>query len=216
MIFTAIDIKEFFSILSKTMNTNRSYLSDLDSIVGDGDLGITMGDGFSAAASTTTESSETDIGKLLYVAGKSISSAAPSTMGTLMASGILCAAKALRGSTQIGLEGIVLLMKAWLEGAANLGKAKRGEKTFLDGLAPAVDILVAANAVTDDPIVVIAKAAIAATQGAQDTVGMLAVHGRATIRGEGSRSILDPGAVVASLIMKSLSETVQKKSGQLN
>ena len=49
-----------------------------------------------------------------------------------------------------------------------------------------------------------AKAAAAAQKGFENTVGMLAVHGRAATRGEASRKLQDPGAAVAALLMKAL------------
>ena len=72
-------------------------LINLDSIVGDGDLGLTMSDGFVAAYKAVAESEETDAGRILYNAGKAMSTAVPSTMGTLMASGLMQAGKVLKG-----------------------------------------------------------------------------------------------------------------------
>lgn len=59
-----------------------------------------------------------------------------------------------------------------------------------------------------DTKVMAAEGAKAAKQGAENTVGMLAVHGRAAIRGEESRKLLDPGAVVASLIVEALDKSL--------
>ena len=75
--------KEFtglFERFSKVMEENRRYLIQLDSVVGDGDLGLTMDDGFKAAYRAVRDSEENDIGKLLYGAGKAMSVAVPSTM----------------------------------------------------------------------------------------------------------------------------------------
>ena len=38
---------------------------------------------------------------------------------------------------------------------------------------------------------------------------MLAMHGRAAIRGEQSRDMMDPGAMVASLIFQALYKTAE-------
>ena len=46
------------------------------------------------------------------------------------------------------------------------------------------------------------EAALAARQGYEGTLGMLAKHGRMAIRGEASRAYLDPGAAVAALLVR--------------
>ena len=136
-----MDKQFIIKLLESTKNImaeNQDYLIDLDSIVGDGDLGLTMSDGFAAAFSAVSDTSETDLGKILYLAGKAMASAVPSTMGTLMASGLMSAGKALRGTSEIDLKGIANLYAAYMEGVASRGKAKTGEKTFLDGIDPAI------------------------------------------------------------------------------
>ena len=77
-----------------------------------------------------------------------------------------------------------------------------GDKTFLDGLYPAIEALDnAINSGIDE-----AEAARLAAQAAwtafENTKGMLAKHGRMAIRGEQSRELLDPGAAVAALLMR--------------
>lgn len=186
------------------MAENREYLINLDSVVGDGDLGLTMSDGFLAAYEAVTEKGETDAGRLLYQAGKAMSTAVPSTMGTLMASGLMQAGKALKGNTELSPGQVAELFQAYLEGVANRGKAKIGDKTFLDGLAPGVEALKEAVEAGEDLPTASAKAAAAAQKGFENTVGMLAVHGRAATRGEASRKLQDPGAAVAALLMKAL------------
>lgn len=186
------------------MAENREYLINLDSVVGDGDLGLTMSDGFLAAYEAVAEKGETDAGRLLYQAGKAMSTAVPSTMGTLMASGLMQAGKALKGNTELSPGQVAELFQAYLEGVANRGKAKIGDKTFLDGLAPGVEALKEAVEAGEDLPTASAKAAAAAQKGFENTVGMLAVHGRAATRGEASRKLQDPGAAVAALLMKAL------------
>lgn len=194
----------FLDEAQKLMNENRDYLIELDSVVGDGDLGLTMGDGFLAAYEAVKEGREPDAGKLLYGAGKAMSVKVPSTMGTLMASGLMQAGKALKGSTRLQINDIAVLFSAYEEGVKKRGKAEPGDKTFLDGLHPAVQELTKA-AEDNFPLPEAAKkAAQAAEEGFRDTTNLVAVHGRAATRGEASRGLQDPGAAVAMLLMKAL------------
>jgi len=203
-----VDIIGLLEALKDVMGENRDYLIALDSVVGDGDLGLTMSNGFKAAYQAVAETEEQDIGKILYGAGKAMGSAVPSTMGTLMASGLMNAGKVLKGKTQINLSGLHSLFYAYMEGVMNRGKAKIGEKTFLDGLFPAVESI-GESAAKGETFKEAAQAALkAAEKGFNDTATMIAVHGRAAMRGEASRNLEDPGAAVAKLMMQALLQSI--------
>ena len=94
-------IVKMLAEISTIMNENKDRLIELDSVVGDGDLGLTMTKGFAAASEFAAGSDETDAGKMLYGAGKAMSSAAPSTMGTLMSIGLMQGGKVLKGKTEL-------------------------------------------------------------------------------------------------------------------
>ena len=206
-------IKKLFEQWSIIMLSNKKYLIEIDSVVGDGDLGLTMSDGFKAAYLAVADSEETDIGKIFYNAGKKMSSAVPSTMGTLMASGLMQAGMALKGKDVLSLGDIVQLFEAYKQGVEFRGKAKAGEKTFLDGIAPAVDSL-KEDLAKGETISVAARNALKASEkGSEMTKTMLAVHGRAATRGESSRELLDAGSVVAVLMMKGFVEFVNLLEG---
>ena len=70
-------------------------------VVGDSDLGLTMSDGFRAASEAANACELTDVGKLCYQAGQAMATAVPSTMGTLMASGLMNSGKVLKGMEQL-------------------------------------------------------------------------------------------------------------------
>lgn len=197
-------LKEIQDIMAE----KKDYLIKLDSVVGDGDLGLTMSDGFAAAYKSVSEGNETDIGKILYNAGKAMSIAVPSTMGTLMASGLMQAGKALKGTTELEPIDVATIFEAYCEGVANRGKAKVGDKTFLDGFDPAVKTLKSALEVGEELGVAASKAREAAEKGFENTTTMIAVHGRAATRGEASRTLQDPGASVAMLIFKAFDNSL--------
>lgn len=197
-------LAEFKNIMCE----HKDYLIELDSVVGDGDLGLTMSDGFTAAHKAVESTDETDIGKMLYFAGKAMATAVPSSMGTLMASGFMQAGKTLKGKTELAPMDVYTLFEAYFEGVANRGKAKVGEKTFLDGLHPALVSLKASLEAGESLQDAATKAAEAAEKGFENTTTMVAVHGRAATRGEASRSLKDPGAAVAMLMMKAFKKSL--------
>lgn len=194
--------------MKEIMAENRDYLIQLDSIVGDGDLGLTMSDGYLAAYNAVADGQVTDAGKLLYMAGKAMSIAVPSTMGTLMASGFMQAGKVLRGKTELNDQDIIALFTAYMDGVMNRGKAEIGDKTFLDGLNPALIALKEKIAAGDSLQSAAIAAEEAAVKGFENTATMIAVHGRAATRGEQSRNLKDPGAAVAMLLMRAFASSV--------
>lgn len=192
-------VKLFF-YWAQIMQQQKNHLIELDSIVGDGDLGLTMSDGFSAAYQAIATSEEHDIGKLFFLAGKSMANSVPSTMGTLMAAGLIQVGKDFKGKTALLPKDFTIIFSSYLRGVQNLGQAQLGEKTFIDGLYPAI---IALNSADNSNWRQVARQALAAAkQGVLDTQTMLAKHGRAATRGEASRALLDPGAYVAELLME--------------
>ncbi|HIZ45312.1 MAG TPA: dihydroxyacetone kinase subunit L [Firmicutes bacterium] len=210
MILNVEDFRHLFEEWSRVMDKNKDYLIKLDQVAGDGDLGLSMSDGFHAMKEEAENSSIEDIGILLYNAGKTMNSKASSSLGTLISSGFIEAGKVFKGKTEISGCEIGTFLNAFQKGIINRGKAKVGEKTFLDGFDPAVRIMTA-NHSEEKVGIELRKAAEAAQEGSASTVGMLACWGRAARRGEDSRQILDPGSVVAALLITSLSKYVNEK-----
>lgn len=196
---------KMLSEISAIMQENKDHLIALDSVVGDGDLGLTMTKGF-AVAHETAAKGEADAGRMLYNAGKAMSSAAPSTMGTLMALGLMQGGKVLKGKTELTNEDIADFAAAYFEAVMTRGKAKLGEKTFLDGFHPGVVALKEALAAGESLAEGTAKAAVAAEEGFKAAKTMLAVHGKPAVKGEASRNMDDPGACVAMLIWQAIAK----------
>ncbi|MBO0411085.1 DAK2 domain-containing protein [Enterococcus hulanensis] len=201
-------ILNYLKELSSIMNEKKDYLIELDSVVGDGDLGLTMSDGVKSAYEAIKISKEKDLGQLLFTAGKAMSSAVPSTMGTLMASGFMQAGKAFKGKETMEFEEITELLRSYAEGIMNRGKAKPGEKTFIDGLLPAIYKMDEALAKGLNERQVMEAGMNGAIEGYNSTATMLAVHGRAATRGEASKKLKDPGAAVAVLMLQALEKSV--------
>ena len=104
------------------------------------------------------------------------------------------------------------MFEAYLAGVADRGRAKVGEKTFLDGLFPAVEAMKKADGENRDLKETARLACEAAGKGFESTATMVAVHGRAATRGEASRKLKDPGAAVAVLMMQAYQEWAARKT----
>src|SRR5215475_11033119 len=116
------------------LDADADELTRLDALQGDGDLGRTAR--LIAAALRQACAEATDgPAALLRGCGAKIASAAPSSSGTLVASGFLAAAKAI--SADAG-DPLVVALSAGIAGIAHRGKAQPGDRTMLDALAPAL------------------------------------------------------------------------------
>ena len=144
----AKDIKAILNKMSELMAANKDWLTKLDAEIGDGDLGLTMPKGFGKAAETIAALEETDIGIIFSKAGLTIAQTAPSTMGTLVASGFMKSGKAIKGKQELALADVVEVIAQFEEGIMARGKSQPGGKTILDALHPHADAPSTAPAVT--------------------------------------------------------------------
>ena len=124
-ILSADKLPALFDSVAARMDTVADELCEMDARMGDGDLGLTMRRGFAAVPEFLRETDEPDLGKKLVKAGMKMASIAPSTMGTLMASGIMGGGKALTGATQIVAAAYLAFLDAFCAGIAKLGKCQR-------------------------------------------------------------------------------------------
>lgn len=198
------DIREQFAKINATMEENKELLTQLDSAIGDGDLGLTMTTGFAAIVKFFEGDVGPDIGKTLMQAGMAMNNAASSTMGTLLSSAILRMGQTVRNKTELDEADLVEMFNAGINGTQERGKAEVGDKTILDALVPAVEAFAASIEKGEGTKEAFSQAAIAAEQGFDGTAEMVSKHGRGHYYGEKSRGHKDPGAAVGMLIFQAL------------
>ena len=184
-------MKEFIEALEKLalgLEANSEEFTRLDSEAGDGDLGLTAGK-IAVGIRTALAEPGDSVKQLVLALGKEISKAAPSTFGTLYASGFLAAGLALNDEDD-ALTQLKTGLQAALEKIAQRGKSEEGQRTLLDALGPGSR---AASLATDIPSA-LASAAVAAGEGVEATKAMTPQHGRAGWIGERAKGIADAGA----------------------
>ncbi|HRD21805.1 MAG TPA: DAK2 domain-containing protein [Candidatus Nanopelagicus sp.] len=184
--------------VAKALENNSKRFEELDSAAGDGDLGITAGkiaEGIRSGISLSTGDLKAD----LMMLGREISKSAPSTFGTLFATGFIRASGVVSNEYS-PLENVQKGFKAAFEGIAARGKASIGERTLLDALAPALTALNDASDLRSS----LSSAAIAARAGAKATAEMMPRHGRAGWIGERAKGLEDAGANVIAVVFEAL------------
>jgi dihydroxyacetone kinase len=180
-------------------------LNQLDGIAGDGDLGLTAQRAATAIRSAV-ESGASDLPTLLRLCGRNVAREAPSTAGTLAASGMLAAGAAARDLGTAGADavgGTAALLRAAQEGIEKLGGAKIGDKTLLDALIPAVQRFSEVAKTGSTLQLATDEAATAARRGAAATATMEPRTGRAGWLPERSRGHVDAGAHLTALAFES-------------
>ena len=196
------DIRTIVSAIADIMTEKRDELIRLDSAMGDGDLGLTMEKGFAAAREEAATTDEQDLGKLLMKIGMAIARAAPSTMGTLVATGFMSGGKAVTGATALGIREIAVFFEAFTAGIMQRGKSKQGDKTLVDVLVPATEALQTAVADGADMPGAFRTLRSAAADGRAKAKEMVAQHGRLAYYQEKSKGHEDPGAVACTYILQ--------------
>jgi dihydroxyacetone kinase-like protein len=174
--------------IAMRMETIADELNALDGLLGDGDLGVTMTRGGRALVDILPKL-PADVGMALMACAQSMTKVSGSSYGTLLATGLLAAAKATRGRTEVPWSETAALLRTALEAMMTRGKASLGDKTVLDAL----DAAATAAQEKSDPAEIL-RAATASVETTLDRMrNMQAKIGRARIFGERSVGLDDPG-----------------------
>lgn len=190
-------------------------LGRLDAIAGDGDHGIGMQRGATAAlaAAEKAHAAGAGAGGTLAAAAAAWSDRAGGTSGSLWGTGLRTLADRLgdedapdRGALSAGVH-------AAAQSVQTAGKAQLGDKTMLDALLPFADVLgreVAAGVRGADAW---AHAAAEATKSAEATAQLAPRVGRARPHVNKSLGTPDPGAVSLALVVTAVGSVLEAQKG---
>ena len=194
------DLVAYLEAVATRIHEQRAYLTQLDSPIGDADHGTNLDRGFSAVAIKLPEVRDSDLGTALKMVGMTLVGTVGGASGPLYGTAFLRAGGVLAGRDTAEFADLVAALRAAYEGVQQRGKARRGEKTMLDALGPAVEALEADRDAGTDPLQAVRNAVTAAEHGLQATIPMLATKGRASYLGERSIGHQDPGATSTFLM----------------
>ncbi len=185
-------------------------LRDLDARIGDGDLGFTVSKGLEGVTEALPGLKGMPPGDQLARAGMAFNRVASSTFGVLFATALMRGGGSIRGNENPGAGDVAAIGRAALEGMMDRGKAKLGDKTLLDVLAPAIDAFeesLEGGASLPDA----ADAAVAACEkGVEATVSMQSKVSRASWLGERSIGVQDPGGTAVLYMLRAAADWVRE------
>src|SRR5947199_4551907 len=173
------DIMRWLECTAAVLRENRTYLTELDSAIGDADHGINMDRGFSAVRSKFPTMESIDIASQLRTVGSTLVSTVGGASGPLYGTAFLRAGGAVANKRELTSADVVAMLDAFTGGIVARGKAQPREKTMVDALTPAV--AAAKLAMNDGASLdeITQRAAAAAEEGMKATIPLLATKGRA-------------------------------------
>lgn len=182
--------------IAGALDAAEPRLTELDSLAGDGDLGLSMQRG-AAALRLLPEAAFADAQTLLAAMAEALRRALGGSSGPFYATALLRAARCLPPEPSQA-DWAAALGEA-VEAISMLGGATPGDRTMLDALAPA------ARALQEGTLGAVARAA---EEGAAATATMLPRLGRASYLGARALGAPDAGAAAVAIWLRALADAV--------
>jgi phosphoenolpyruvate---glycerone phosphotransferase subunit DhaL len=201
------DVVAWIKAVAEMIAENSSYLTQLDSDIGDADHGANMDRGFKAVIKKMPEINDKDIGTIFKTVGMTLISTVGGAGGPLYGTWFLQAGMKTAGKLELTPVDWAEALEASLNGIVMRGKAEPGDKTMVDALTPAVGALKQAVQENQPLNVALELCAEAAKKGMEATIPLVARKGRASYLGERSAGHQDPGATSSYLMLKVAAET---------
>lgn len=206
-----VSLDQLVSWLSRftvLVTENRSYLTELDSAIGDADHGSNMARGMAAVMEKTAAAPSTAVDEFFKLVGMTLVTSVGGASGPLYGTFFLRFGTTAGAVAKLDSAGLAAALRAGLGGVVARGKAELGDKTMFDAMSPAVDAFDAEVTAGADIAASAAGAAAAAAAGRDATEPLVARKGRASYLGDRSAGHLDPGATSTALLFQALSEAL--------
>jgi dihydroxyacetone kinase-like protein len=197
----------WLSTFRDAVHEHGSYLTELDSAIGDADHGVNLIRGMDAVMAAVVPPPDAP-GELLKKVGMTLVTSVGGASGPLYGTFFLRGAAAAGDSAALDGPALLAVLCAGLEGIVARGKAEPGDKTMYDALAPALDAFERSVSAGGDVGAAARAAADAAAEGRDATEPLLALKGRASYLGERSVGHIDPGAASSALLLASLADSL--------
>lgn len=205
--FKNVDGKPVLLKIVKAIQDNKTYLGEVDGLIGDGDHGMNMNKGFSLFE-TRFKDKEFSFSEGLGELGNILFSEIGGSMGPIYGTILMDMSEAGEGLEEITLSDLSKMLAAGLSGLQEIVEAQVGDKTLVDTLSPAVESLKSSALAEDGYEEALGKMKEAAEAGRDSTKDMVAKFGRSSRLGERSRGVLDAGSVSCCIILIAMADGI--------
>ena len=206
------DCKKIIYYITEKITENKTFLTEVDSAIGDGDHGIGMVGGLQKASEAVSKLDNVDdVYEVFKAAGKAMLMSMGGASGVIFGSMFLAGAKDTAAKKELGTTELSDLFADGLAAIKLRGKAKVGDKTMVDALEPAV---IAMQNYSGSSISEMLNCAMDASfKGMESTKDMIAVFGRAKSLMERAIGHQDAGATSVWIIFRSMYDWVCENEG---
>ena len=205
MNITAQDIIKWIETSNQKIQANKTYLTNLDQKIGDGDHGINMARGFQETVNKLADKYDASPEDVLKDTAMTLMSKIGWASGPLYGTAFLKMSIAAKGADTLDYETFKHGLEEAVNGIKQRGKATEGEKTLLDVWTKMVNLFNQQVDFDADKIAEEAKAAM------KQTKDMMATKGRAAYFKERTIGHVDPGAASSSYIFEALADVIGRK-----
>lgn len=199
-------VQDCLEQVAAKMIASKELLTHADQAIGDGDHGIGMARGFEAVLAKLQSEPFSTPEEIFRKVGFTLLSSIGGAAGAIFGSFFIGAANGLKGKASFNSAAYAKALQSGLETVQARGKAKVGDKTMVDALAPAAQIALAnADKNLDEMSALVYQAA---EQGMKKTKDFIATTGKSKTLGERSLGHADPGAISMALILSFINEYI--------
>lgn len=204
-------MKQMLIRASEMIIEKEPYLTEIDTVIGDGDHGKGMKRGFTALKNLLKGTEYSELDTLCREAGlellKSMGGASGVIFGTMFLGGV----NVLPHEYQADTAHIVSYFEEGEKAVERRGRTKPGQKTMLDAFYPAVVAMKTAADRGEILEAVFEEGARGAAEGAEASSRLKSEVGRSKNFHEASVGLPDPGAVSTSLIFAAFADELRKE-----
>ena len=201
-----LTIEAFKAMLNNALvqiKEREDEFSQLDAVIGDGDHGTAIVTALSAVVKAAGNG--TEFKSMLNDMGFGVMLETSGSTSTLLGAFFLGMSDHASG-TELDAPAVKAMFAGGLANVQKQTQAKKGDKTMMDALIPAIEAMQAST--SDDIRKLMDVAAEAAVRGAESTVNMKANFGRARNYGERSIGYADSGASSWSTMFCAFAQTI--------
>ena len=200
------EVKAMLILACERIIAAEPMLSEADRNLGDGDHGLGMQRGMTAAKEKLGAADAESIEKAFSSVGMAMMSSMGGASGAIFGTFFRNGGKALAGKDAFDAAGLAAFLKAGVDGVKQRGGAAVGDKTCVDAMEPAAN---KAAEVANQPLPEAMQAVTDATIAGKDaSKAMIAKFGRAKTLGEACIGFPDAGACSVVVIIEAFRDFI--------
>jgi len=190
--------------IADTAIHNEKYFADLDGVVGDGDFGTSLANGFTKVLDEWDSLNRSTPGNVLKSVSMVIASRVGGVSGAIWGTAFLRAAMVAGDRAELSPADVTAMLESAIEGMKKRGQADLGDKTLLDAFVPATLEFGRTVREGGDALTALRNASRVAREKTEEIKPWLAKRGRAAYTGDRSRGTYDAGSVAVAVIAESV------------